>query len=206
MDGVFFTFKTRTHGFPLTGDNYAHSVSLLKQRFGQPYKIVNAHMQALLTLPNPVNTLSSLQTFYDSIESHIRGLTSLGKSPESYGALLTPIILGKLPNDIRKNLAREHSNVEWTLDDLRSNLLKEIQILETGIHSSKSNHADLLPTTMASLYTGSRHNSSQATDKRKSMNCVYCKGQHSSSACDVVTDTSERLAIVKRDKLCFNCL
>ena len=38
------------------------------------------------------------------------------------------------------------------------------------------------------------------------MNCVYCKGQHSSSACDVVTDTSERLAIVKRDKLCFNCL
>ena len=114
-------------GFPLTGDNYAHSVSLLKQRFGQPYKIVNAHMQALLKLSNPVNTLSSLQTFYDSIESHIRGLTSLGKSPESYGALLTPIILGKLPNDIRKNLAREHSNVEQTLDDHRSNLLKEIE-------------------------------------------------------------------------------
>ena len=70
-------------------------------------------MQALLKLPNPVNTLSSLQTFYDSIESHIRGLTSLEKSPESYGALLTPIIFGKLSNDIRKNLAREHSNV-WS--------------------------------------------------------------------------------------------
>ena len=31
-------------GFPLTDDNYAHSVSLLKQRFRQPYKLVNAHM------------------------------------------------------------------------------------------------------------------------------------------------------------------
>ena len=75
-------------------------------------------MQALLKLFNPINTLSSLQAFYDSIESHIRGLTSLRKSPESYGPLLTPIVLGKLPNDIRKNLAREHSNMERTLDDL----------------------------------------------------------------------------------------
>ena len=68
-------------GFPLTHDSYAHSVSVLKQRFGQPYKLVNAHMQAFLKLPNQVNTLSSLQAFYDSIESHIHGLTFLGKSP-----------------------------------------------------------------------------------------------------------------------------
>ena len=193
-------------GFPLTDDNYVHSVTLLKQRFGQPYKLVNAHMQAFVKLPNPVNTLDSRQAFYDSIESHIRALTSLGKSPESYGALLTPIILGKLPNDIRKNLARDHSNMEWTLDDLRSNILREIQILETGIHSSKFNHTDLLPITMASLYTGSRHHPPNPTDRKKSMSCIYCKGPHSPSACDVVTDQQEHTAIVKRDKLCYNCL
>ena len=63
-----------------------------------------------------------------------------------------------------------------------------------------------MPTTMASLYTGSRHNPPQPIDRRMSMNCVYCKGQHSSSACDVVTEMSGHLAIVKRDKLCYNCL
>ena len=85
-------------------------------------------------------------------------------------------------------------------------ILREIQILETGIHSSKSNHTDLLPITMASLYTGSRHHPPNPTDRKKSMSCIYCKGQHFPSACDVVTDQQERTAIVKRDKLCYNCL
>ena len=32
--------------FPLTEMNYLHSVALLKDRFGQAYKLVNAHMDA----------------------------------------------------------------------------------------------------------------------------------------------------------------
>jgi len=66
--------------------------------------------------------------------------------------MLTTIMIGKLPNDIRKNLATDHSNIEWTLDDLRSSIIKEI--LGTGIHSSKSNHTDTTSITMTSLYTG----------------------------------------------------
>jgi len=34
-------------GFPFTSDNYEHSVALLKERFGQIYKIVNAHSYGL---------------------------------------------------------------------------------------------------------------------------------------------------------------
>ena len=33
--------------FPLTEINYLHSVKLLKDRFGQPYKLANAHMACL---------------------------------------------------------------------------------------------------------------------------------------------------------------
>ena len=61
-------------GFPLTDANYSHSVEILKEKFGQTQKIVNAHMQSLLNLPNPRNTLKDLRPFYDSIESHIQGL------------------------------------------------------------------------------------------------------------------------------------
>jgi len=103
-------------GLPLTSANYEHALSLLKERFGQPHKIVNAHMQALLDIPKPINSLSSLRLFYDLIENHIRGLTALGKSEDSYGTLLVPIILGKLPVETRKNLEREHTNLEWTLN------------------------------------------------------------------------------------------
>ena len=88
-------------GFPLTNNNYKQAVDLLKTRFGEPQKIINNNMQALLNLPNPSNDLTNLQQFYDSMETHVRGLASLGKSQESYGDLLIPTILGKLPNNLR---------------------------------------------------------------------------------------------------------
>ena len=62
----------------------------------------------------------------------MRGLTALGQSSESYGALLVPMVLGKLPIDVRKNLAREHSHLGWTLDQLRQSIAKEIRVLEAG--------------------------------------------------------------------------
>ena len=67
-------------------------------------------MQALLNLPSPANDKSSLQQFYDSMETHVRGLASLGKSQETYGDLLVPIIIGKHPNNLKRNLARTHQH------------------------------------------------------------------------------------------------
>ena len=81
-------------------------------------------MQALLDIPKPVNSLSSLRLLYDSVESHIRGLAALGKSEDSYGALLVPIILGKLPAEIRSNLARSHTSLLWTLSELKDSILR----------------------------------------------------------------------------------
>ena len=85
-------------GFPLPNDNYTKAVQLLKERFGNASKVINAHMQSLLDLPNPKHELTSLQLFYDTMESHIRGLQSLGRSHSSYGDLLVPIVLGKFLN------------------------------------------------------------------------------------------------------------
>ena len=64
--------------------------------YSQHHKIANSHMQALLEMFSPSNSLSSLRMFYDTIESHIWVLSSLGKSEHSYGDLLIPIIKGKL--------------------------------------------------------------------------------------------------------------
>ena len=83
--------------FQLTNDSYDHSITLLKQRFRQIYKQVDAHMQALIDSPSPNNTLPSLREFYDTTERHIRSLATLGKPKDSYGSLLVPILLWKLP-------------------------------------------------------------------------------------------------------------
>ena len=115
-------------GLPLTEDNYEHSVSLLKERFGQQHKLIDAHMEALLSVPAPSNNLMSLQSFYDTIQSHMRSLSTLGKTSDCYGTLLTSVILGKLSSRIitRTRMVRDHYDTEWTIEDLMSSILKEI--------------------------------------------------------------------------------
>lgn len=124
---------TAIGGLPLTNANYEHAITLLRERFGQQHRIVNAHMQALLNISKPVANLTSLRQFYDTIEIHVRGLAALGKSEESFGSLLVPIILGKLPTELQRTLAREQNNSQWTINLLRQAILKEVTILEAAI-------------------------------------------------------------------------
>ena len=196
--------KTIT-GFPLTSENYDHSVALLKERFGQTHKIVNAHMQALLALPSPSNNMVSLRSFYDSVENHIRGLSALGKSKDSYGALLVPIVLRKLPIETRRNLAREHPDLEWTIDDLREAILKEIRVFEAGVYvNSNSLPISQDPMSVTAAFYAGTHGTRQKNTSKNHV-CIYCKGAHSSTLCTIVTDHQKRSEHVKKEGLCFNC-
>ena len=195
-------------GFPLTGVNYEHSVTLLRQRYGQPHKLISAHMNALLEMHIPTNSSSALQLFYDSIESHTRSLSSLGKTRETYGSLLVPIILNKLPADVRKSLARQHGSDIWTIDELQGALLNEIRILEMGSNHLLKGQPNS-PQFTAAFHTNSIRKTSTTTSgaqTQKKATCVYCKGPHASGTCEVIKDHQKRLDMIKQEKLCFNCL
>ena len=138
----------------------------------------------ILNIPKPSNTLHSLRTFHDTIESHSR---SLGKPEETYGDLLVPIILGKLPSDTRQNLARESTTPEWTFPQLK---LEEIRILESG-----SGHPYQSNVSTAAFLVNSKL-------PRAPRSCVFCKGPHAPHQCSTVTDRRQRLDIVKQNNLC----
>lgn len=123
-------------GLTLTSASYEHSIALLKDRFGQPHKLIHAHMQALLELPSPIDTLSSLETFYDAVEGHVRSLSSLRKPVESFGDMLVTVILNKLPDKTRKNVVREHRSGAWTLDTLQRAIKQELHILQLEIQTN----------------------------------------------------------------------
>ena len=186
-------------GIPFYDKNYLHAVTLLQNCFGQTHKLVSAHMQALLQVPNPTNTLSSLHTFHDTTESHSRGLLSLGKSEQSYGDLLVPIILGKLPKDIKQNVARNSTSTEWKFSQLMLAILREIEILETDKANPHSS-----PFTAAFMVNSKPPRSTKPQDKGPPA-CVFCKGPHTTNQC-TTTDHHRRLDIVKQNNLCFNCL
>ena len=191
-------------GLPLTNENYNHSVALLKERYGETHKLTDAHMQALVELKNPNNTLSSLQFFYDSIEGHIRSLQSLGTPQGMYGSMLVPIILTKLPTEVRRNIARSHGTEKWTLSELQSSLLQELKILEMGADYSTNLH-----TPTAAFFTNADRGQPQRqqNSQHAKKSCTFCKSTtHLTSKCDVITDTQKRITIVKKENLCFNCL
>ena len=45
-----------------------------------------------------------------------------------------------------------------------------------------------------------------ATSQLKNPKCIFCKGAHSTTKCDVITEQPKRMELVKREKLCYNCL
>ena len=190
-------------GFQLTNANYQHSIDLLKERFGQPHKQIEAHMQALIDIHSPSGTVASLREFHDTIEGHIRSLASLGKSQDTYSSMLVTIILGKIPPKIKQNLARAHGRQEWKIDELQEAILTEIYILEAGSSSQTDAHNCTLPPT--ALFHAAATNKSIGGARGKPQ-CPFCKGPHSPSVCDVIKDPKQRSAVVRQEKLCFNCL
>ena len=195
-------------GFQLTDNNYVHSVELLKERYGQEHKLVDAHMEALLNLTAPSHNLRSLQSFYNVIQIHIRALSSFNIPPKFYGPLLTTAIFTKLPQETRTHIARDHYGSKWTIDELLTSISKEIQIFEASQKSSYkvNSYSNPTPTTGSFHTAASNHGGTSRDKSRKDIRCIFCKGAHKSSLCNTITSHKDRLAIVKNSGLCFNCL
>lgn len=95
-------------GFTLTDSNYDNAIDMLKNRFGRKDIVVSAHMSNLLTL-TPVkrsSDIAALRFLYDECEIQIRSLESLGVHSDTYGALLCPVLLQLIPDDLALGYTR----------------------------------------------------------------------------------------------------
>ncbi|XP_006816676.1 uncharacterized protein LOC100368473 [Saccoglossus kowalevskii] len=192
---------------PLTEVNYAQALALLNERYGQKHMIISAHMEALWQLQSPTDDVTSLLRFNDTLESHIRGLQALGKDESTYGELLVPMILRKLPNNICTQIARILGNKAWNIVDLRKAITAEIHALQAGL-TNVNNEGQTLGGQMSRLSITAFHAPTSGYRKQRHAvrQCLFCKGLHNPSDCTTITDPKKRLDIVKRDKLCYNCL
>ena len=86
-------------GLSLSATNYEAAVKIV---LGKTQQIISSHMDNLLKIP-PCNDdkASHLHSIYDKIYANIRGLESLGVNKDQYGSFLIPIIMSKLPPEVR---------------------------------------------------------------------------------------------------------
>ena len=200
-------------GLPLTSDNYARAIELLNERFGRTQIIISAHMDALAKIHPPNLDTKHLREFYDNCENNIRGLESLGVASETYGSLLIPILLKKLPAELCCLLFRTHPTADSNLKELRTALKEEIETREKGYNltspgTSQSAEEDQLIPTIDALYTGTYQRQPKQGNQREQRpkSCSYCNGNHPAIRCDKVATVAERREFLHRHKRCFNCL
>ena len=111
--------KEAIAGLSLTSANYKDAVNILNKRFGDHTQIKAKHMDALMSL-EPVMSLQNLialRRLQDMVETHVQGLRSLGVAPELYGALLSPVIMKKLPQELRVIISRKVTD-QWNLNPI----------------------------------------------------------------------------------------
>lgn len=63
---------------------------------------------------------------YDKLSVHVQGLSSLGVLSQEYGSLLIPIIMSKLPNEIRLEIAGKSTDVVWKINELLDTIKGEV--------------------------------------------------------------------------------
>ena len=121
-------------GLTVNENNYNSALEILKQRFGDRQVVINAHMNEFMGL-DPVKNPSDvrrLRILHDRTTAAIRSLEGLGVTQEMFGALLVPILLNKIPEDMRVliNRAVTTKNVNWTVQELLFELHAEISARE----------------------------------------------------------------------------
>ena len=196
--------KRCIQGLSLSEQNYEAATELLRQRFGNPQLVISTHMDELLKIPACVgDKVSQLRFVYDKISVNVRGLEALGVRASQYGSLLIPVVMSKLPQDIRLQIARKTSKEVWEISEILDVIRNEVEAREMSdgvkvVQSDKSK----FPSKPPSLSTFLVNNG----PNKPNIKCVYCSGDHYSASCAKVADKSSRLEILRKDRRCFVCL
>ena len=201
-------------GLTLSILNYDSAVEILEERFGKPQQIISAHMDEILKVqPSTSDHPASLRFMYDKLSVHVRGLSSLGVSSDQYGSLLIQIVMSKLPNAIRLEIARKATSDVWKIEDLLDTIKKEIEAREASESVNVSedkrkppNHTQQQKNSRPSPTASTLFSKQDQWNKTTQIRCVYCNDLHYSSSCNKVTNPNDRRSILIESKRCFNCL
>ena len=206
LEGVARSIK----GLTLTSANYDAAIEILPERFGKTQQIIAAHMDQILQIPACTEGRTEpLRFAFDKISVHVRGLASLGIAAEQYGSLLIPVIMAKLPSEIRLQVAHKATDDVWQINDLLKTIKSEIEAREMSEMArsnvnEKTNKAkpSTVPTVGSFIVTGDERD---GAGKFK-IKCAYCHELHYSTSCERVTDREARVKLLRDSKRCFVCL
>lgn len=199
-------------GLSLTKEHYAIALELLESRYGRREKLIFSHIQDLLAIEVPdAKSVNSLWSLQDKMLSNVRSLEKFGITGSQYGVILTPLVLSRLPQDLRMEWAKEEGK-ESDLEHLLNFLKKEIQRRERSLTFSTASFVSTGTSAQSQKRVANRGHATGGTATslivQQGVICVLCSKGHPTEKCwnwkKLTLD--ERHAKVKQLGLCFRCL
>ena len=117
---------------------------MLEKCFGNKQMIISSHVKKLIGLDGILSNTNvvGLRKLYDKIETEIRSLSSLGCASDTYGTMLIPIIMEKLPTEISLLISRKFGNEEWDIKEILKELEKELLAREKVVEAEEIERDD----------------------------------------------------------------
>ncbi len=189
-------------GLQTTNANYEIAVDILKNRFAQKQIIVNSYIESLTSLPDVTSDkdIKGLRKLVDGIDTNIRNLKSLGYDLNQYGPLLNPMIVGKLPDEIRLSVTKQMRNKDWELAKLLELIKGELEPREQCAHLTRRGQM-----TNSAIKPNQRTypTTSALVNNTGKVTCSFCRNPHPSARCNVVTNPGQRKNILISQGRCF---
>ena len=117
---------------------------------------------------------------YNKTEIDIRGLQALSVEAQQYGNLLIPVLVSKVPQELRLIISREFDTGNWSLDEVLKVFKTEVEARE------RCNSMAMTPST-----TRERKHPCKPppllTSEGERITCTFCRQDHKSVDCVVVT-------------------
>jgi len=117
-------------GLTLTSANYESALKILQNCFGKKQHILSAHMDNLLKLTPCLDIKPHHLRVIYKIYVNVRGLEALGIPASQYGSFLIPVVLLKLPAEVRLRVARMTAKDVWMIEDLLDIIKSEVEARE----------------------------------------------------------------------------
>ncbi|XP_067039040.1 uncharacterized protein [Acropora muricata] len=174
-----------------------------KDNINQLNIALNEKLVTLKALDESILYVKGIRAALDSVEIQVRGLQSLGIDSGQYGALLIPIFMEKLPDELKLIVSRRNKD-DWELNSVLGAVKSEVEARErSGIQPT----IEETPPRRLTFHTGSNNATASALFSGEGkFSCLLCRGNHRASEYHVVTNIKVRKGILKKQGRYFICL
>ncbi len=190
-------------GMALSAVNCREVIEIFRKPFGNKQLIISNIWISLLSVDAVASDhhLRDLRRLYDQAESNIQSLKALGVAPESYGAMLSSVLMTKLPPDLRLIVSRKVSVEDLDIESILSTFEQEL------VARDRANHS-VVPPACRTQNQGRSSTSAfvAATAGSQSLLCAFCQQSHSAVNCTVMRNVDAHKTALRRSGRCFNCL